>query len=97
MEQNEAFATQALAVIRELDLPMERTNPNGSGISLANQVAAPGCLFAVKVLYELRRKGGKYTLVVLCMNGGKGIAAIFEAISLRWLLHQLVMLDQLSI
>jgi acetyl-CoA C-acetyltransferase len=97
MELNEAFAAQALAVIRELDLPMERTNPNGSGISLGHQVAAPGCLLAVKVLYELRRKGGKYALVTLCIGGGQGIAAIFEAMSVRWLLHQLVMLDQLSI
>src|SRR3989440_883132 len=79
VELNEAFASQALAVIRDLDLPMERTNPHGSGISLGHPVAATGCLLVVKALYELRRTGGKYALVTLCIGGGQGIAAIFEA------------------
>ena len=79
IELNEAFAAQALAVIRELDLPMERTNPNGSGISLGHPVAATGCILVVKALYELRRTGGKYALVTLCIGGGQGIAAIFAA------------------
>ena len=79
IELNEAFAAQALAVIRELDLPLERTNPNGSGISLGHPVAATGCILAVKALYELRRIGGKYALVTMCIGGGQGIAAIFEA------------------
>src|SRR2546422_1803406 len=79
IELNEAFASQALAVIRDLDLPMERTNPHGSGISLGHPVAATGCLLVVKALYELRRTGGKYALVTLCIGGGQGIAAIFEA------------------
>ena len=79
IELNEAFAAQALAVIRELDLPMERTNPNGSGISLGHPIAATGCILTVKALYELRRIGGKYALVTLCIGGGQGIAAIFEA------------------
>ncbi len=79
IELNEAFASQALAVIRDLDLPMERTNPHGSGISLGHPVAATGCLLVVKALYELRRTGGKYALVTLCIGGGQGIAAIFAA------------------
>ena len=79
IELNEAFAAQAVAVIRELDLPMERTNPNGSGISLGHPVGATGCILVVKALYELRRTGGKYALVTLCIGGGQGIAAIFEA------------------
>jgi acetyl-CoA C-acetyltransferase len=79
IELNEAFAAQAIAVIRELDLPMERTNPNGSGISLGHPVGATGCILVVKALYELRRIGGKYALVTLCIGGGQGIAAIFEA------------------
>jgi acetyl-CoA C-acetyltransferase len=79
IELNEAFAAQALAVIRELDLPLERTNPNGSGISLGHPVAATGCILAVKALYELRRIGGKYALVTMCIGGGQGIAAIFAA------------------
>jgi acetyl-CoA C-acetyltransferase len=79
IELNEAFAAQAIAVIRELDLPMERTNPNGSGISLGHPVGATGCILVVKALYELRRIGGKYALVTLCIGGGQGIAAIFES------------------
>ncbi len=79
IELNEAFAAQAIAVIRDLDLPMERTNPNGSGISLGHPVAATGCLLTLKALYELRRTGGKYALVTMCIGGGQGIAAIFEA------------------
>ncbi len=79
IELNEAFASQALAVIRDLDLPMERTNPHGSGISLGHPVAATGCLLVVKALYELRRTGGKYALVTMCIGGGQGIAAIFAA------------------
>ena len=79
IELNEAFAAQALAVIRELDLPLDRTNPNGSGISLGHPVAATGCLLTVKALYELRRIGGKYALISMCIGGGQGIAAIFEA------------------
>ena len=77
-EVNEAFAAQALAVIRELGLPEDRTNPNGSGISLGHPVAATGALLTVKTLYELKRTGGRYGLVTMCIGGGQGIAAIFE-------------------
>jgi acetyl-CoA C-acetyltransferase len=79
IELNEAFAAQALAVIRDLDLPMDRTNPNGSGISLGHPIGATGCILTVKALYELRRIGGKYALVTMCIGGGQGIAAIFDA------------------
>jgi acetyl-CoA C-acetyltransferase len=77
-EVNEAFAAQALAVIRELGLPPERTNPNGSGLSLGHPIGATGTILAVKALYELRRTGGRYALVTMCIGGGQGIAAIFE-------------------
>ncbi len=77
-EVNEAFAAQALAVVRELGLPPEKTNPNGSGISLGHPVAATGAILTVKALYELRRTGGSYALVTMCIGGGQGIAAIFE-------------------
>src|SRR6266487_3706205 len=77
-EVNEAFAAQALAVVRELGLPPERTNPNGSGISLGHPVGASGAILVVKALYELRRTGGRYGLVTMCIGGGQGIAAIFE-------------------
>jgi acetyl-CoA C-acetyltransferase len=79
-EVNEAFAAQALAVARELDLPPERTNPNGSGISLGHPIGATGAVLAVKALYELRRISGRYALVTMCIGGGQGIAAIFERI-----------------
>jgi len=77
-EVNEAFAAQALAVVRELGLPPERTNPNGSGISLGHPVAATGAILTVKSMYELQRIGGRYALVTMCIGGGQGIAAIFE-------------------
>ncbi|HSH43585.1 MAG TPA: acetyl-CoA C-acyltransferase family protein [Arenicellales bacterium] len=78
IELNEAFAAQALAVIRDLDLPEDRTNPNGSGISIGHPIGATGCMLTVKALYELRRSGGRYACVSMCIGGGQGIAAIFE-------------------
>jgi acetyl-CoA C-acetyltransferase len=75
---NEAFAAPALAVARELGLPPDRTNPNGSGISLGHPVAATGAILTVKTMYELKRTGGHYGLVTMCIGGGQGIAAIFE-------------------
>jgi acetyl-CoA C-acetyltransferase len=78
IELNEAFAAQALAVTRELDLPAERTNPNGSGISLGHPIGATGCILTIKALYELERIGGRYALVTMCIGGGQGIAAIYE-------------------
>ncbi len=80
-EANEAFAAQVLAVRRELDLPPEKTNPNGSGISLGHPLGATGAIVTVKALHELQRVGGKYALVTMCIGGGQGIAAIFEAIN----------------
>jgi acetyl-CoA C-acetyltransferase len=77
-EVNEAFAAQALAVCRTLKLPTERTNPNGSGISLGHPIGATGCILAIKALYELKRTGGRRALVTMCIGGGQGIAAIFE-------------------
>ena len=79
-EVNEAFAAQALAVVRELDLPAERTNPNGSGISLGHPVGASGAILVVKSLYELKRTGGRYALNTMCIGGGQGIATIFERV-----------------
>jgi acetyl-CoA C-acetyltransferase len=77
-EVNEAFAAQALAVARELGLPPERVNPNGSGISLGHPIGATGAILAVKALHELSRTGGRYALVTMCIGGGQGIAAVFE-------------------
>ncbi|WP_221801184.1 beta-ketothiolase BktB [Oceanobacter mangrovi] len=79
-EVNEAFAAQALAVARELKLPQERLNPNGSGIALGHPVGATGAIITVKALYELQRIGGRYAMVSLCIGGGQGIAALFERV-----------------
>ncbi len=78
IELNEAFAAQAIAVMRDLDLPPDKTNPNGSGISIGHPISATGCILAVKALYELERTSGRYALVTMCIGGGQGIAAIFE-------------------
>ena len=80
IELNEAFAAQALAVVRDLDLPQDKVNPNGSGISLGHPIGATGCIITVKALYELQRTGGRYALVSMCIGGGQGIAAVFERI-----------------
>ena len=79
-EVNEAFAAQALAVCRDLDLPMDKTNPNGSGISLGHPIGATGAIVTVKALYELQRIGGRLALSTMCIGGGQGIAALFERI-----------------
>jgi acetyl-CoA C-acetyltransferase len=79
-EVNEAFAAQALAVTRDLELPADKTNPNGSGISLGHPIGATGAILTVKAIYELQRTGGRYALVTMCIGGGQGIAAIFERI-----------------
>jgi len=81
IELNEAFAAQAIAVMRDLDLPADKTNPNGSGISLGHPIGATGCILTVKALYELQRIGGRYALVTMCIGGGQGIAAIFERVA----------------
>jgi acetyl-CoA C-acetyltransferase len=78
IEVNEAFAAQALAVMRDLGLPADRTNANGSGISLGHPIGATGAILTVKALYELQRTGGRYALVTMCIGGGQGIAAILE-------------------
>jgi len=80
-ELNEAFAAQLLAVRRELGFPPEKTNPNGSGISLGHPLGATGAIVTVKALHELRRIGGQYALVTMCIGGGQGIAAIFESLN----------------
>ena len=79
-EINEAFAAQALAVVRDLNLPNERVNPNGSGISLGHPIGATGAVITVKALYELQRIKGRYAVVTMCIGGGQGIAALFERV-----------------
>ncbi len=78
IEANEAFAAQAIAVARGLDLDGEKSNPNGGAIALGHPIGASGAVIATKALYELERIGGRYALVTMCIGGGQGIAAIFE-------------------
>ena len=78
IELNEAFAAQAIAVVRDLGLSEDKTNPNGSGISIGHPISATGSILTVKALYELERTSGRYALVTMCIGGGQGIAAIFE-------------------
>jgi acetyl-CoA C-acetyltransferase len=80
IESNEAFAAQACAVAKDLGFDPEKTNPNGSGISLGHPIGATGAMLTIKALYELKRTGGRYALVTMCIGGGQGIAAIFERI-----------------
>jgi len=78
VESNEAFAAQAIAVSRGLELDPAKTNPNGGAIALGHPIGCSGAFLATKALYELQRIGGKYALVTMCIGGGQGIAAIFE-------------------
>lgn len=78
IESNEAFAVQACAVARELDFDPEKTNPNGGAVALGHPIGASGCILAIKAIFELKRRNGRYALVTLCIGGGQGIAAIFE-------------------
>jgi acetyl-CoA C-acetyltransferase len=80
IESNEAFAAQACAVAKDLGFDPEKTNPNGSGISLGHPIGATGAMLTIKALYELKRTGGRYALVTMCIGGGQGIAAIFERV-----------------
>jgi len=78
IESNEAFAAQAIAVSRGLELDMKKTNPNGGAIALGHPIGCSGAFLATKAVYELHRTGGKYALVTMCIGGGQGIAAVFE-------------------
>ncbi len=80
IESNEAFAAQAIAVGRGLELDPKKTNPNGGAIALGHPIGCSGAFLATKAIYELQRTGGTYALVTMCIGGGQGIAAIFERI-----------------
>jgi acetyl-CoA C-acetyltransferase len=78
IESNEAFAAQAIAVSRGLELDPKKVNVNGGAIALGHPIGASGAVIATKALSELRRTGGRYALVTMCIGGGQGIAAVFE-------------------
>ncbi len=80
VESNEAFAAQAIAVTRALDLDPAKVNPNGGAIALGHPVGATGAIITTKALYELERIGGKTALVTMCIGGGQGIALAIERV-----------------
>lgn len=77
-ELNEAFASQSLAVIRELGLDEEKVNVNGGAIALGHPLGCTGAKLTVQVLHELKRRGKKYGMVTMCVGTGQGAAGIFE-------------------
>jgi acetyl-CoA C-acetyltransferase len=78
VELNEAFASQTLAVIRELGLDSERTNPHGSGISLGHPIGCTGARILVTLVHEMIRQNLKFGLATLCVGGGQGMAMLLE-------------------
>ena len=78
VELNEAFASQSLAVVRELALDEEKVNVNGGAIALGHPLGMSGARLVVSLLHELRRRGGRYGLATLCVGVGQGVAALFE-------------------
>jgi len=79
-ELNEAFASQSLAVIRELGLDPSKVNANGGAIALGHPLGCTGAKLTVSLLNELKRRGGKYGVVTMCIGGGMGAAGVFEMI-----------------
>jgi acetyl-CoA C-acetyltransferase len=80
IEVNEAFAAQALAVAKELEIEMEKFNVNGGAIAIGHPLGATGARLTLTILYELRRRGKRFGVASMCIGGGQGIAAIVEAL-----------------
>ncbi|GAB4407678.1 MAG: thiolase family protein [Anaerolineae bacterium] len=80
IELNEAFAAQSLAVMRALDLNPDVVNVNGGAIALGHPLGCTGAKLTVQLLHELRRRGGRYGMVTMCIGGGQGAAGIFERV-----------------
>ncbi|QQE78781.1 acetyl-CoA C-acetyltransferase [Alicyclobacillus sp. SO9] len=78
IEANEAFASQSIAVARELGFPDEKVNVNGGAIALGHPIGASGTRILVTLLHELQKRGGRYALATLCIGGGQGVAMVVE-------------------
>ena len=78
IELNEAFASQSLAVLKSIDFPEEKVNVNGGAIALGHPLGCTGTKLTVTLLNELKRRGGKYGIVSMCIGGGMGAAGLFE-------------------
>jgi acetyl-CoA acyltransferase len=83
IELNEAFAVQALAVIRAAELPMDRINVNGGAIALGHPLGCTGAKLTATILREMHRRKSKYGMVTMCVGGGQGAAGIFETLGTR--------------
>jgi acetyl-CoA acyltransferase len=81
IELNEAFASQSVAILRELGLDPARVNPNGGAIALGHPLGCTGTKLTVQLLHELRRTSGRYGAVTMCVGTGQGAAGIFEWMS----------------
>ena len=81
VELNEAFASQSLAVVRELGLDEEQVNVNGGAIAIGHPLGMSGARLVVTLLHELRRRGGRYGVATMCVGVGQGQAALFEGAS----------------
>jgi len=78
VELNEAFASQAIGVVRELELDLDKLNPNGGGISLGHPIGCTGARIIVTLIHEMMRKGLQFGLATLCIGGGQGMALVIE-------------------
>jgi acetyl-CoA acyltransferase len=78
IEFNEAFAAQALAVIKDLEMDVSRVNVNGGAIALGHPLGATGAKLTTQLVHELGRRGGGLGMVTMCVGGGMGAAGIFE-------------------
>jgi acetyl-CoA acyltransferase len=81
IELNEAFAVQALAVIRKVGLDLERVNPNGGAIALGHPLGCTGAKLTATIVREMKRRNLKYGMVTMCIGGGQGAAGIFERLN----------------
>jgi len=80
IELNEAFAAQALAVIRDLGLDPAKVNPQGGAIALGHPLGATGAVRTATLLHGMRRTGGRYGMVTMCIGTGMGAAGLFEMV-----------------
>jgi acetyl-CoA C-acetyltransferase len=78
IELNEAFAAQSLAVIKELNLDIDKVNVNGGAISLGHPTGATGSILITKLIYEMKRRGAETGLVTMCIGGGQGMSIAVE-------------------
>jgi acetyl-CoA acyltransferase len=78
IELNEAFAAQSLAVIRSLEMDLDRVNVNGGAIALGHPLGCTGAKLTVTLLNEMKRRHARYGMVTMCIGGGMGAAGIFE-------------------